>query len=121
VVKGLAAGRVNFVLTATLPMMWDRGQGLGGVALRYDGYHLSVAALQRAHGHQIPFVSTNTCVHELLHVLMMDVFEAKPDGIYGAGREARIDYYATRMWLLGWAPEVRRSAGLYVELLRKQR
>jgi hypothetical protein len=119
VLKGLVAGRVNFVLTDTLPMMWDRGKGLAGVATRYDGYHVCVAALRRAHGHQFPFVSTNTCVHELLHVLLMDIFEAKPDGFYGAGREARIDFYATRMWLLGSAPEVRRSTALYLEALRK--
>jgi len=121
VFKGLTHGSINFVLTDALPIVWDHGKGLAGVATRYDGYDLCVAALPRAHGHRVPWVVTNTCVHELLHVLLMDTAEARPKGWEGSRREARIDWYATSMWLFGESDEVYRSTAVYLEGLRRRR
>lgn len=113
-IQGLEHGRVNVVVTDLIPMQWDKAQGLAGVTTQYDGYHLCLVAMRHAHGHQIPFVSTNTCVHELLHVLMGDVFELRPKGWAGAQREWRIDSLATRMWLFGEGEEVRAAVRGYL-------
>ena len=116
--KGLAPGAINLVRTDVIPLEWDNGRGLAGVAAQYDGYHVCLVALPRAHGHLIPFVSLNTCVHELLHVLLHDIFERRPKGLEGRGREMRIDWYATRLWLFGEGTEIRRMAA---ENLRRSR
>ncbi len=46
---GLDKGAVNLVLTTHIPMNWDNGRGLAGVAARYEGYDLCVIALESAH------------------------------------------------------------------------
>jgi hypothetical protein len=115
VFKGLAQGVVNVVLTEAIPMEWDRARQLAGLTTQYDGYHLCLIAVPRAHGHQIPLLSVNTCVHELLHVLMGDIFETRPAGLEGDGREMRIDWAATKLWLFGEGAEVRRMAGEYLK------
>jgi len=55
--------------------------------------------LWSSHTHQVPFLSVNTCVHEMLHAFLGDIFENRPRGFKGQMREARIDWYATRLWL----------------------
>jgi hypothetical protein len=75
-------------------------------------------ALNWAHGHQIPFLSVNTCVHELLHALLGDIFEDRPAGWRGAAREFRIDAYATRLWLFRDGSHIRQAAQVYVDRLR---
>ena len=77
-----------------------------------------MVALDHAHGHQIPLLSVNTCVHELLHALLHDIFERRPDGLLGEARELRIDWYATRLWLFHDGAAIRRAAQAYVERLR---
>lgn len=111
---GLSHNAINLVLTDAIPMEWDRAHGLAGVTTQYDGDHLCLVAVPRAHGHRIPFVAVNTLVHELLHVLMGDIFEARPKGLTGRTREARIDWYATRLWLFGDGAEIRRGAAAYM-------
>lgn len=118
VFTGLDRGAINLVITDLIPMKWARGQGLAGVSTQYDGYELSIIALEYAHGHQIPFVSVNTCVHELLHVLLRDIFELRPKGLAGYEREMRIDWYATRLWLFHEGAVIRAAAQAY--LARKQ-
>lgn len=115
VITGLERDAVNVVLTRTIPMEWDQGRALGGVATRYRGFHLCLISLDRAHGHLVPFVSLNTCVHELLHIIMLDIFAARPSGLPGQAREALIDLYATRMWLFGDGAAVRNSARTYLQ------
>ena len=118
VFKGLDRAAINLVITDLIPMKWAQGQGLAGVSTQYEGYQLSVIALDYAHGHQIPFVSVNTCVHELLHVLLQDIFEMRPKGLAGYQREMRIDWYATRLWMFHEGAVVRAAAQAY--LARKQ-
>lgn len=120
VFKGLRHGVVNLVLTDAIPMQWDLGRGLAGVSVLLDGVHLCVIAVPRAHGNQIPLLSLNTCVHELLHVLLQDIYEARPKGLEGSGREARIDWYATRMWLFHDGAEVRRATAAYLARTSKK-
>lgn len=117
---GLERGAINFVVTDRIPSEWDGGRALSGVTTTYRGYHLCMIALRRAHGHQVPFLSLNTCVHELLHVLMQDVFERRPPGLLGQARELRIDCYATRLWLFGDGGAIRQSAQHYLQRLRQQ-
>lgn len=105
---------VNIVVTDVVPMAWDRGRGLGGVTTRWEGYDVCVISLAHAHGHQIPFVSVNTCVHELLHVLLNDVRENRPEGLAGDMRELRTDWYATRLWLFSEGAFIRESASKYL-------
>jgi hypothetical protein len=71
-------------------------------------------ALYEAHPHQVPYLSVNTCVHELLHVLLDDVAETRPKGWRGAAREFRIDLYATRLWLFHDGAEIRKAAQSYL-------
>ncbi len=120
VFTGLERGVLNLVLTASIPAAWDGGRGLAGVTMRFDGYHLCVIALSRAHGHRVPFLSVNTCVHELLHALLLDIFEDRPPGLAGYAREFRVDSYATRLWLFHDCADIRQSAGIYLDRLRAE-
>ena len=107
------------MLTDRLPLYWDNGRALPGVATISDGYHVCLLSLWYAHAHQVPFVSVNTCLHELLHALMQDVFIRRPAWYQTIGREGRIDTYATRLWLFRDGAAVRRSAQEYVNRLRQ--
>jgi hypothetical protein len=118
VVTGLERGVINLALTDRIPWEWDKGRAVSGVATIYRGFHLCMIAINRAHGHQIPLLSVNTCVHELLHALLNDVFESRPHGWFGEAREFRIDWYATRLWLFRDGAAIRQAAGSYVQRLR---
>jgi len=116
--EGLERGAINVVLTDYVPLHWDSGRGLAGVSTQYEGRHLCLLALNHAHGHRIPFVSVNTCVHELLHVLLQDIF-VSPEGWWPrAEREVLIDWHATRLWLFHDGGAVREAARAYLERLR---
>jgi hypothetical protein len=118
VISGLERGILNLVITDQVPEEWDRGRALAGVTLRYRGHHLCIVALRWAHGHRLPLVGVNTCVHEVLHALLHDVFEGRPAGFRGEAREFRIDMYATRLWLFHDGSAIRESAERYIERLR---
>ncbi len=75
---GLRRGAINLVLTDRLPLYWDNHRALAGVSTVQDGYPVCLIALRYAHGNQAPFLSVNTCVHELLHALMQDIFVSRP-------------------------------------------
>ncbi len=115
---GLRRGVINLVLTDHIPMKWDTGRALAGVTTIHDGYHVCLIALQYAHGDQVPFVSVNTCVHELLHALLQDVFVSRPKWFQTGGREFRIDWYATGLWLFHDGAAIRKSARAYLSRLR---
>jgi hypothetical protein len=115
---GLEQGVINFVVTGLIPLEWDNGRGITGITTLYRGYHLCVVALRRAHGHQIPFLSVNTCVHELLHALLNDIFESRPKGFFGKARELRVDLYATDLWLLHRGRDIRQQATAYLARLQ---
>ena len=118
-VTGLKRSALNIVVTDTLPMEWDQGRALAGVTTIYRGFHLCMLAWAFAHVNQVPFLATNTCVHEMLHALLLDIFEFRPSGIAGWMRESRIDWYATRLWLLRDGGEIYSSAKVYLERLRE--
>ena len=99
-------------------MYWDNARSLAGVTTLYEGYHVCVIALSYAHGHQVPFVSVNTCVHELLHALLGDIFVSRPKWLESGAREFRIDWYATGLWLFRDGAAIRKSAQAYVARLR---
>jgi len=115
---GLRRGVINLVLTGHVPMYWDRGRALAGVSTIYEGYHVCLIALRYAHGDRVPYLSVNTCVHELLHMLLQDVFVSHPNWLQIAGRESRIDWYATRLWLFHDGSAIRESARAYLQRLR---
>ena len=116
VISGLDHGAINLVVTHRIPPQWDGARCLGGLTTCYRGHHLCMVALYYAHCHQIPFLAVNTCVHELLHVLLRDIFEPRPPGFLGEAREFRIDYYATRLWLFGEGAAIRDSARAYLQI-----
>ena len=109
---------INVVLTDRVPLDWDKGRSLAGVSVLYEGFCLCVISMNEAHGNQIPFLSLNTVVHELLHVLLQDVFTDRTSVIHGQGAEARVDLYATRLWLFGDGAPVRESGRRCLERLR---
>ena len=115
---GLRRGVVNLVLTDHIPMKWDAGRSSAGVTTIYDGYHICLIAVPNAHGDQAPVLSVNTCVHELLHALLQDVFVTHPTWYQSGEREFRIDWYATRLWLFHDGAAVRQSAQAYLARLR---
>jgi hypothetical protein len=117
VIAGLEPGAINLVITNEIPVFWDNGRALSGVTTLYRGFHVCMIALNHAHGNQIPLISVNTCVHELLHALLQDIFERRPPGWRGEAREFRIDCFATRLWLFQDGAAIRRSAAQYVERL----
>jgi len=115
---GLRRGAINLVLTNHIPVIWDAGRALAGVTTIHDGYHVCLIALRYAHGDQVPFLSVNTCVHELLHALLQDVFVSRPKWYQTGGREFRIDCYATGLWLFHEGAAIRKSAQAYLGRLR---
>ena len=115
---GLERGVINLVLTDRLPLYWDSARALPGVTTIYESYHLCLIALRYAHGNQAPFFSVNTCVHELLHALMQDIFVSHPKWFQTGGRELRIDSYATGLWLFHDGAAIRKSARAYLDRLR---
>lgn len=118
IITGLQKGRLNVVVTDQLPVTWDAGRNLCGVTTLYRQYHLCVIALTNAHANQIPFLSVNTCLHEMLHALLGDIFESRPGGVFGEAREARVDYHATSLWLFHADSTVRQYAESYVAILK---
>ena len=111
---GLRRGVINLVLTGHIPMKWDSARALAGVTTIFDGYHVCMVALRYAHGNQVPFLSVNTCVHEILHALLQDVFVSHPKWFQTGGREFRIDCYATGLWLFRDGAAIRKSAQAYL-------
>jgi hypothetical protein len=107
---GLRRGVINLVLTDHIPTKWDNGRALAGVNTIHDGYHACLLALQYAHGDQVPFLTVSACVHEILHALLQDVFVSRPKWFQTGGREFRIDWYATGLWLFHDGAAVRKSA-----------
>lgn len=117
---GLRRGVINLVLTDRLPINWDHGRASAGVTTLWEGYPVSMIAIPYAHGNQIPFLSVNTCVHELLHTLFQDIFVSHPKWYQSDGREFRSDWYATRMWLFHDGTAVRKSSQACLDLLRSR-
>lgn len=117
-VSGLDRGSLNLVITNQIPIEWDSGRGVSGITTWYRGYSLSVVAITRAHDNQVPLLSTNTCLHEMLHALLGDVFDMRPGRAAVQGRELRADWYATMLWLLWDGGAVRKAAETYVARLR---
>jgi hypothetical protein len=115
---GLRRGVMNLVVTDHIPMLWDNARALAGVATLYEAYPLCLIALRYAHGNQIPFLSVNTCVHELLHAFLQDIFVTRPSWFQSASRESRIDSYATGLWLFHNGSTVRKFALGYLERVR---
>jgi hypothetical protein len=118
---GLRRGVINLVLTDHVPLNWDNARAVAGVSTIFDGYHICIVALRYAHLNQIPFLSINTCVHELLHVLLQDIYAQRAKWYQKGGREARIDWYATRLWLFHDGAAIRESARTYLDRFQLQR
>jgi hypothetical protein len=116
---GLRRGVLNLVLTDHIPMKWDTGRALAGVTTIYDGYHLCMIALQYAHTNQVPLVSLNTCVHEILHALLLDIVVTHPRWYQAGEREFRTDWVATSLWLFRPDNTLRKSAQTYLDRLRQ--
>jgi hypothetical protein len=118
---GLARGRLNIVLTGTLPQDWDAARAVAGVSTVYEGYHVAAIALRYAHGHRIPLLAVNTVLHEMLHFLLLDVLVPRPSMLRTRWREERVDWHATRMWLTGRDADLQESAGRYTRILEAGR
>jgi hypothetical protein len=114
---GLRPHIINLVLTGYIPMKWDNARALAGITTIHDGYHICLIALRYAHGDQVPFISVNTCVHELLHALLQDVFVRRPTWYQSGSREFRIDWYATQLWLFHNGSDLRQSTQSYLKRL----
>jgi hypothetical protein len=118
---GLQRGAINLVATDVVPINWDGGRALAGVSTIHDGYHICLIAMRYAHRNQVAFVSVNTCVHEILHVVLQDIFLKPPKWYQAGGREVRVDYYATRLWLFHDGAEVRKLGEGYLRRLKSSR
>ena len=118
VLNGIDRASLNLIVTSQIPMQWDSGRLLSGATAWYRGYHVCLIAITHAHGNQIPFFSVNTCLHEMLHALLGDIFDTHPSRSSVQAREFRADWYATLLWLRWDAGEVRRAAAAYVTRLR---
>ncbi len=115
---GLRRGVINLVLSGHIPMKWDLARALPGISTIHQGYHVCMIALRYAHGNQVPYMSVNTCVHELLHALLQDIYVSGPKWYQSRERELRIDWCATNLWLFRDGAAVRNSAQAYLLRLR---
>ena len=111
---GLQPGALNLVVTDHIPMTWDRGRALAGITTMTEQLHLTVIALRYAHGHQIPYLSVNTFIHELLHALLGDIYVQRTNVAQESARELRVDSLATRVWLFHDGSDIRSAAERYV-------
>ena len=118
VIAGLGERVLNLVVTNSIPLEWDLTRTVRGVTTMYRGHHLCLVAMNNAGRHRVPLIAVNTCVHELLHALLLDVFEQRPEGARGQAREFRVDWLATRLWLFHAGGGIRESARVYAERLR---
>ncbi len=118
---GLERGVLNLLLTDHIPLFWDNGRALSGITVLLENvYHVCLLALRYAHANQAPFLSLNTCVHEMLHAVMQDIFLSTRPGWFRSGEhESRVDWHATELWLFGGSGTVRESARAYVQRLRR--
>lgn len=107
----------NVIVTKELPLGWTRGRGMAGVTTIWDGYHVSVIAMDHAHVNRIPVLAVNTLVHEMLHALLQDVFVVNPTWSEMQKRELRANLFATELWW-GGCPDLRQSTESYVRRLR---
>jgi hypothetical protein len=114
---GLRRGAINLVLTDHLPLYWDNARSLAGVTTLDRGYHLCLIALRFAHGNRVPYLSVNTCVHEILHALLQDIYVSRPTRFQSTTRESRVDWYATNLWLFRDGAAIRKSARIYLDRL----
>ena len=117
---GLRRSVINLVLSDHIPMKWDLGRALAGVTALHNGYHVCMIALRYAHGNQVPYLSVNTCVHELLHALLQDIFVTGPKWYQSRERELRTDWCATNLWLFHDSAAVRNSTQAYLARLRSR-
>jgi hypothetical protein len=117
--EGLQRGALNLMLTDHLPLYWDNARSLPGVTTLDRGYHLSIIAVRFAHPDRAPFLSVNTCVHEMLHAILGDIFVSHPSAVQSTRREYRVDWYATRLWAFHDGGALRRIAQEYVTRLRR--
>ena len=120
IIEGLDRSRLNLILTGNIPMLWDNVRGLAGVTAIYDRADISMIALRRAHGFRIPFMDTNTVVHEILHALLGDIAIRRPSWFQSNQRELRVDAYATRLWLSGDGAAVRQAVLAYTDGLHRR-
>jgi hypothetical protein len=97
ILEGLVRGAINMYLTTSVPMHWDLGRASRGIAFEHRGHRVSVIALNYAHAHRFPYLSTNTALHELLHFVIGDTTGVKPQGWWSSVRELRVDALATRL------------------------
>lgn len=118
---GLERGQVNVVLTDTIPLAWDNGRQVAGGSTVYEGYVVCVIAMKLARGFSVPLLAMNTVVHELLHVFLGDVFEPRGGRLRRYGREGRVDWEATRMWLGADAMAIREAARAHLLRMQKLR
>lgn len=116
---GLRPDALNLIVTDMLPLYWDQARALSGMTTIDRGYAVSLVALRYAHGDRVPFLSVNTCVHEMLHAILGDIFVTHPSSLQTIERESRIDWYATRLWLFGDGATVRDAARLFPARLRR--
>jgi hypothetical protein len=115
---GLERGAINLVLTDHIPPLWDNAHALAGMSVLMGGYAVCLIALRFAHGHQIPFFSTNVCLHEMLHVIFQDIYIQKPKWYVEHDHELRNDSYATRLWLFHDGAAIHRAAQSFAGRLR---
>lgn len=116
---GLERGQVNVVLTDTIPLDWDNGRQVAGGSTIYEGYVVCVIAMKLARRFGVPLLAMNTVVHELLHVFLGDVFEPRGGRLRRYGREGRVDWKATRMWLGGDGAPLRAAARAYLDRMER--
>jgi hypothetical protein len=116
---GLRPAVINLVLTDHVPTNWDKGRALAGVTTLWNGFPVSLIAIPYAHGNQVPFLSVNTCVHELLHTLFQDIFVSSPKWYQSDEREFRTDWYATGLWLFHDGAAIRESSQVCLARLRR--
>jgi hypothetical protein len=118
-IVGLGYKVLNIVLTDTIPMAWDNGRGVAGVATVYEGYHLTLISILASHGNRVPFLHVNTLVHELIHMFFEDFYLPREGRLSGQAHEHVIDWHATRMWLFSDDGAVKQSAFQYIRCLNR--
>src|SRR4051812_294491 len=118
VIAGVGEGVLNLVVTNSIPLAWDVTRTVRGITTLYRGRHLCLIAMNNAGRNRVPLIAVNTCIHELLHALLLDIFQPRPEGATGQVRELRVDWLATRLWLFHSGGGIRESARQYVQRLR---
>jgi hypothetical protein len=94
---GVVPKAVNVFVTPWVPLCWDKGMGLCGLSGIAAGTDTVIVSTANAHRHLVPYLATNTLLHEFGHVLRGDLHRKNTNGWGEQMDELAVDRTVTHL------------------------